>query len=298
MSTLADIGEDALIRRLVELLPRDPAAAAGPGDDCALVPGAGGMLQVLKTDALVERVHFSAESPPRSVGWKAAARVVSDFAAMGGAVPERFLITLALPPSTQVAWVEQLYDGMGDCLRCYGGTLAGGETSAVPEGAVRVIVVAATGAIRPERTVLRSTARAGDVILVTGALGGSFVSGSHLSFRPRLAEAAWLAEHWKPTAMMDLSDGLAKDLPRLAAASGCGFLLERGRIPITPGHDLRAALNDGEDFELLLTCAPEQVAGLLESWSAAFPGLALTDVGRLTEPDAGEQLTGGWDHFG
>jgi thiamine-monophosphate kinase len=297
VTTLRDIGEDALIDRLIHLVPRDPSPSAGPGDDCAVIdPGlASGLLQLLKTDALVAGIHFLPESPPRAVGWKAAARVVSDFAAMGGR-PERFLITLALDPQTPIAWVEQLYLGIGDCLSAFGAVLAGGETSSLPAGSAAVISVAATGSVRREHLVLRSTARPGHALLVTGTLGGSR-QGKHLSFTPRIKEADWLVSNFKPSAMMDLSDGLAKDLPRLAAASGCGFKVENEGLPVTPGCTPAGALGDGEDFELLLACEAEQVPALLAAWPGVFPELPLSRIGRLVETAEGETLSGGWDHF-
>lgn len=295
--TLRDIGEDALIERLVGLVPRDADSAAGPGDDCAVIDldPQSAFLQLLKTDALVERVHFLSDAPGRSVGWKAAARVVSDFAAMGGR-PSRFLVTVALPATTEVAWVEGLYHGIGDCLRRFGGVLAGGETSSVPEGSAAVISIAATGVALRDQVVLRSTARPGDVVLVTGRLGGS-ISGKHLNFIPRCAEADWLVANWKPTAMMDLSDGLAKDLPRMAAASGCGFELRREWLPLTPGCTVEQGLGDGEDYELLMTIGPGQVDGLLADWRRVFPELPLTVLGRMMEAGTGEVLAGGWEHF-
>lgn len=297
MMTLADIGEDALIERLVRLLPRDPTPHAGPGDDCAVIDREPGSptLELLKTDALVERVHFLSDAAAADIGWKAIARVVSDFAAMGG-IPERFLITLALPATTAVGWAEALYQGMGRCLRACGAVLAGGETTAVPPGSAAVIAIAATGSVRREHLTLRSTASPGDAILVTGRLGGSF-AGRHLTFFPRLAEAAWLVRHCKPTAMMDVSDGLAKDLPRLAAASACGVDLDHGQVPLTPGCTVAQALGDGEDFELLLTCPPDRLAPLLAGWAGAFPELPLTRIGTMVEPGTGTILTGGWDHF-
>ncbi|MCU0781931.1 MAG: thiamine-phosphate kinase, partial [Akkermansiaceae bacterium] len=236
MTTLRDIGEDALIQRITRLLPRPADPLAGPGDDCAVVASGpdSPTLLLLKTDALVAGIHFAPDADPQEVGWKAVARVVSDFAAMGGGDPGHFLITVALPPTTAVEWVEELYRGMARCLETCGGTLAGGETTAVPPGSAAVVTVAATATIPRERLVLRSTALPGDLVLVTGTLGGS-LSGRHLTFPPRLAEAQWLSARHHPTAMMDLSDGLAKDLPRLAAASGCGFRIEPGRIPVTPG---------------------------------------------------------------
>ena len=297
MTTLRDIGEDALIARLVALVPRDPDPAAGPGDDCAVIdPGPGfDRLELLKTDALVGRVHFLPDDPARAVGWKAAARVVSDFAAMGGK-PERFLVTVALPAETLVSWVEELYRGIGDCLKAFGAVLAGGETSSVPPGSSPVISISAVGSVRRQHLVLRSTAAPGQSLLVTGLLGGS-IRGKHLQFTPRIKEAYWLVSNFKPTAMMDVSDGLAKDLPRLAAAAGCGFVIDEGRLPLTPGCTVGQALGDGEDFELLMAMEHGRVAGLLAAWSAVFPDLPLTVIGRLVEPGLGDSLAGGWDHF-
>lgn len=297
MSTLRDIGEDALIAWLTRLVPLDPAPAAGPGDDCAVVdPGPSfESLQLLKADAMVAGIHFLADTPARSVGWKAAARVVSDFAAMGGK-PERFLVTLALPVETRVSWVEDLYRGIGDCLETFDAVLAGGETSRVPEGSAAVISIAATGSVRREHLVLRSTARPGQTLLVTGTLGGS-LAGKHLAFNPRVREAEWLAANFKPAAMMDLSDGLAKDLPRLVEASDCGFRLVRESLPLSPGCSVEQALNDGEDFELLLAMDSSQVPALLGAWSVAFPEVPLTAIGRLVTTGEGEKLVGGWDHF-
>lgn len=297
MTRLQDIGEDALIARLVRLVPRDPDPLAGPGDDCAVVdPGPqAAELELLKTDALVAGVHFQTHDGGRAVGWKAVARVISDFAAMGGR-PQRFLVTVALPPETPVEWVEELYRGMGSCLESHGAVLAGGETSSMPGGSVPVISIAATGSVARERLVLRSTGRAGDVLLVTGALGGS-LNGKHLDFMPRVREAEWLADHFKPTAMMDISDGLAKDLPRLAEASGCGFVVDRSALPKNAGCTVDQALGDGEDFELLLAIPADRTAGLLQAWSNQFPDLPLTVIGRLVPAGEGETLSGGWDHF-
>jgi thiamine-monophosphate kinase len=297
MKTLQDIGEDALIERLVALVPRSADPAAGPGDDCAVIdPGPDSpVLLLFKTDALVARIHFLPGTPARAVGWKAAARVVSDFAAMGGH-PEHFLITLALPPETAVSWVEDLYRGIGDCLEKFGGLLAGGETSSVPEGSAAVISIAATGRVRREHLVLRSTARPGDALFVTGTLGGS-IRGRHLDFTPRVVESDWLVSHYKPAAMMDLSDGLAKDLPRLAAASGCGFRLDRPALPLTSGCSPGEALGDGEDYEILFAIQATRVSALLAAWSHRFPELRLTRIGEMVEIPAGESLTGGWEHF-
>ncbi|HVJ46428.1 MAG TPA: thiamine-phosphate kinase [Luteolibacter sp.] len=297
MKQLRDIGEDALIERLVRLVPHAEADAGGPGDDCAVIdPGPGSpMLRLLKTDALVESIHFTREAPARAVGWKAIARVVSDFAAMGGE-PEHFLVTIALPKSTEVSWIEDFYRGMGDCMALFGATLAGGETSSAPENAPAFISIAATGRVERGHLVLRSTAKPGHDLLVTGKLGGS-LSGKHLDFTPRIAEAAWLVRHFKPSAMMDLSDGLGKDLPRLASASGCGFVIDETALPLSENATARQAIGDGEDFELLFSLPPDQTTGLLETWPEIFPDLPLTVIGKTTPPGEGMELSGGWDHF-
>jgi thiamine-monophosphate kinase len=293
MKPLEGMGEDELIARLVELVPTG-RAEQGPGDDCAVADHGGEDLVLLKTDALVEGVHFVREADARRVGWKAVARVVSDFAAMGG-FPESFLVTLALPGSMELEWVENFYRGMGTCFERYGAVLVGGETCRVPNGSAAVISVAATGRVERGKVVMRSGGNVGDAMWVTGELGGS-LAGKHLDFTPRLDQARWLVEYFKPTAMMDLSDGMARDLPRLAKASGCGFQLDLAAIPLSDGCDVKQALQDGEDFELLFTF-PEG-RGLEAEWQRKFPELKLTKIGSLVEMNAGDVLDGGWDHFG
>jgi len=292
MKKLGEIGEDALIERLVALVPTGESAE-GPGDDCAVVDEGGEILLLLKTDALVEGVHFLREADPEQVGWKAVARVVSDFAAMGGC-PERFLATVALPNSMEIGWIEGFYRGMGKCFEAFGAILAGGETCRVPEGSAAVISIAATGKVKRGNLVTRSGGKAGDELWVTGELGGS-LSGKHLTFSPRIEEARWLAEHFKPSAMMDLSDGIARDLPRLGKASGCGYVIDKESIPISAGCDIDRALGDGEDFELMF--AISESVGLLEAWYVRFPRLKLTKIGRLKKAGEGMSLAGGWDHF-
>ncbi|MEJ6581439.1 MAG: thiamine-phosphate kinase [Akkermansiaceae bacterium] len=291
MKTVGESGEDELIARLCEGLATSGDLVVGPGDDCAVV-GDGEVLTLLKTDAVVEGVHYLPSEDPGRVGWKAVARVLSDFAAMGGE-PRELLVTLALPGKTTLEWVEKLYAGMSRCLVRSGGVIAGGETTSLPEGAPIVISVAGRGVVRRERLVTRSGGKVGDKIYVTGRLGGS-LAGKHLDFSPRLVEAGWLAGNFLPTAMMDLSDGLAKDLPRLARRSGCGFQIMRDALPLNEGVSIEQALGDGEDYELLFTSGAG--AELLEAWAGRFPELELTEVGRLTS-EPGEILKGGWEHF-
>lgn len=296
MASASETGEDSLISQLLALLPAAPAdLIAGPGDDCAVVAFSDSEWQLLKTDAIVEHVHFLSDENMERVGWKAIARVVSDFAAMGGA-PRWFLVTLGIPPEYEIAKLQAFYRGMARCLSTYDSALTGGETTRVAHGSNLVISIAATGVVEKSQLILRSTAQLGDAIYVTGRLGGS-LAGRHLDITPRLPEGQWLAQHGFARAMMDLSDGLAKDLPRLAAASQLGFLLDETRLPLHKGCTTAQALTDGEDYELLFTVSAEKSAQLETQWRERFPDLALTNIGRMVARGEGMTLHGGWDHF-
>jgi thiamine-monophosphate kinase len=289
MKTVGELGEDGLIAQLCGGLSVSGKVVVGPGDDCAVV-GEGDLLTLLKADAVVAGVHFLAGEDPRRVGWKAVARVLSDFAAMGG-TPGELLVTIALENKTPVDWVIRLYEGMTKCLDQHGGVIVGGETTSLPEGAPAMISVAGRGTVKSSEVVTRSGGRPGNAIYVTGTLGGS-IRGKHLDFTPRLEEANWLTRHFKINAMMDLSDGLAKDLPRLARMSGCGFEIDRESLPLSEGISVEEALGDGEDYELLFTSGDE-IEG---TWGTTFPDLRLTKVGQLVL-GKGSPLEGGWDHF-
>ena len=291
MKTIGDLGEDALIAKLCGGLSSSERVVVGPGDDCAVVE-VGEKLILLKTDAVVEGVHYLPDEDSKRVGWKAVARVLSDFAAMGGEAAE-LLVTVAVSRDVEVEWLTDLYEGMQSCLEQFDGVIVGGETTSLPEGAPTMISIAGRGKVERERLVTRSGGKAGDGIFVTGRLGGS-IKGKHLDFHPRLKEAAWLTRNFSLSAMMDLSDGLAKDLPRLARMSGCGFVIDEESLPCSEACSSQDALNDGEDYELLFTCADSE--GLLEKWRAEFTDLPLTKIGELSENQESE-LEGGWDHF-
>jgi thiamine-monophosphate kinase len=295
MKTLADIGEDALVRRITARLQSDESVLLGPGDDCAVVRGpARGEDLVLKTDTIVEGVHFTSDTPARLVGRKAVARVLSDFAAMA-ATPRHALVTLIAPASTEVKRVLGLYQGMEKTARDHGVRIVGGETS---RGARLILTISLSGTLPRQRRLTRAGASAGDFIAVTGRLGGS-IRGRHLKFHPRLQEAHWLAQNARITAMMDISDGLAKDLPRLADASGLGFELQPAALPRSPGCSLAQALNDGEDYELLLTLPVRGAEKTVSTFNRTFPKVRMTLIGRMLA-DADQRnlnLHGGWDHF-
>lgn len=293
---LAQLGEDRLVAELTRSLPTRGDVRVGAGDDCAVIGASGAARwQLLKVDAVVEGVHFSPEEDPRRIGWKALCRAISDLAAMGGE-PAHALITIAVSPDVEVARVKGIYAGLRKAARQFDVAIVGGETSRSP--GPMFINVALSGSVARGQCVLRSGGRPGDVLYVTGRLGGS-ITGKHLDFTPRLAEARWLVSHFRPRAMMDLSDGLAADLPRLAAASHCGFVLKEEAIPCTRGCTLEQALNDGEDFELLFALPPRHTAKLEAAWRHNFPKLPLTRIGSFTQPSTlNPQLSPhGFDHF-
>lgn len=292
--TLHECGEEALVARLLQLLPQGPDVIAGPGDDCAVVEHAGGEWELLKTDCVVEGIHFDPKTDSAAAGRKAMNRVLSDFAAMAG-VPRYALVTLACDGERPMSQIEGWYRGMREAADEYDCSIVGGETTRIPYVG-SMLSIAMTGFVEPGHCIFRSGAKVGDRIVVTGKLGGSFESGRHLSFRPRIAEARWLAAHGKPTAMMDLSDGLGSDLPRLAAASGVGFHVDFGAIPCHDGVSTEGAVADGEDYELLFTIAPDLYAKVEYEWKNSFPGLELTAIGTVTE-EAETPLGHGWEHF-
>ena len=297
--TISGLGEDRLVAQLTVGLPLTSSVVLGPGDDCAVMrpPTGKGHYQLLKTDVVVEGVHFLATSRPEAVGWKAAARAVSDMAAMGG-WPTHAVVTVVAPGRTPVSWLRGVYRGLVRCARAFDFSVVGGETSGAPDGSPVVLNVSLLGEVAARGWVSRSGARPGQAILVTGRLGGSLKSGRHLRFQPRLAEARWLASHFRPAAMMDVSDGLGQDLPRLAASSGVGWTLDLASIPRHRGCSLEQALGDGEDFELLFTVPARRCGPLLEAWAREFPRLPLTRIGTVAVAGHHEPpLQGGFEHF-
>ena len=327
-------GEVGLIERLRETY----AGAAGDGlalplgDDAAVLDVPPGRQIVVTTDLLIEGVHFRRDwSDPYSTGWKAAAANLSDIAAMG-ADPTFTFVSLGLPPDETVEGVERLYDGLGDCLGRYGAKLAGGDTNRTPGGLT--VNVTQLGTVPAGQALKRSGAKIGDILLVTGTLGNSGAGmallelhglvkaeklfrtlvDSHRRPHPRIVAARAARETGKVHACMDLSDGLAGDLPKLCAASGVGAKVDVSLLPLS--ENLRAvsgdlgrsaldfALTAGEDFELLLSVAPADVEAVSAAVTAT--GTLLTRIGEVTRmglhyanPDGVNLPAGnaGWDHF-
>ncbi len=292
--SIRQTGEDALVARLLPLMPSNPSLETGPGDDCAIIRGSGNRQLLLKTDCVVEGMHFQPGTDPELIGRKALARAVSDIGAMGG-TPLHALVTLFVHADRPISQVEGIYRGMGRLARQFGISIAGGESSGLPADGL-IINVALTGEVEAGKAVLRSTARAGDLIAVTGTLGGSFPTGHHLSFMPRVREGGILAASGVATSMMDLSDGLGTDLPRLAAASGLGFRIHEELLPVRPGFTTAQAVGDGEDYELLVTFRPGDRERAARLAAEHFPETPLTVIGEMAA-ETTSTLPPGYRHF-
>jgi thiamine-monophosphate kinase len=285
------VNEFDLIARLTGSLPSNSSVVVGAGDDCAVLEsGHSGRYLLLKTDAVVEGVHFTADATPEQIGHKALGRCLSDIAAMAGK-PTAALVTIALPKDFKAKFIEQIYAGINRLAQRHGVAIVGGETTSNPERLL--ISISMLGEVQKDRCILRSGAKDGDALFVTGELGGSR-SGKHLDFEPRLAEALWLASHFPIHAMMDISDGLAGDLRHLLRSSGVGAELLERAIPISRAArllaraessakpPLLAALTDGEDFELLFAAPGKCAVPLLDAWNKQFPALRLSCIGKIT----------------
>lgn len=270
------------IRWLRQRTPAHPRVVVGPGDDCAVLRPATAPLLV-KTDMLLENCHFVLEQVgPRRVGRKALAVNLSDIAAMGGR-PVAAVVSVGLPRQGTQPLAEELYSGMRELADAFDTAIVGGDTNTWDGGLV--VSVALLGDAGPQGPILRSGARPGDWLFVTGPLGGSIL-GKHLDFTPRVREALQLQEHAPIHAMLDISDGLAADINHLCEESGCGAVLAADRIPISAAahrmNDQRAplehALTDGEDFELAFAVSPDDGRRLLAQ--QPISGLTLSCIGE------------------
>ena len=295
---LGALGEDRLLNRILLHVPRGKGGKvlAGFADDCAIIEISGSKKYlVLKTDCVVEGVHFVRRTNASDVGWKAMMRPLSDFAA-ASAVPRFALITLVVPQQTKVAWVRGLYRGLGRAANRCKVSIVGGETSNT-SGPI-TISVSVIGSVEKSKAASRQGGKSGDDLFVTGSLGGA-LRQKHFKFIPRIAESHWLTNNFSIHAMMDLSDGLGADLPRLARASKVGFDIELENLPVASGATIENAISEGEDYELLFAASPRDRNRLERAWRRKFPKLLLTRIGSLKRKSqaANRKLPLGYVHF-
>lgn len=334
--TVQELGEFGLIDRIRSLFPHSaPSVVVGMGDDVAVLRTSAGHLLLATCDCQIEGVHFSLPAVPGNLlGRRAAAVNLSDMAAMGG-TPLWALVSLMVPESTPMALVEEIYRGFGDTLERFGAVLVGGNTARHPERLV--IDVTLLGDVDPEKVILRSGARPGDLIVVTGTLGASRagleclrgdLSGvdepiraaavqKHWAPEPRLAEGRLLAASGWVHAMIDLSDGLMGDLGHVCRASGVGAVLYADAVPVDPACEavaravrrdpLEWALYGGEDYELLAAVDPGGFPDITQALEEAR-ATPCRVIGRIVPREEGVRcvrpdgtVVGGphhaWDHF-
>ena len=307
---LRDFGEAEILQRLQRFCPAEII-----GDDGAVLAFPPGQNLVVTTDVLVDGVHFGDRTmPPEKVGWRAVAANLSDLAAMG-ATPIGITVGLSLPPETPILWLDQLYQGFAACLGRYGTPLVGGDLTRSP---VKTIGITAFGVVSPHRAIQRSSAKVGDVILVTGCHGDSRAGlelllhddarsqtlsigdrqaliRAHQTPCPRLDVLPHLISLNSPPAGMDSSDGLADAVLQICQRSGVGAMIEAEKIPLSPAlrryqdpkTALRWALYGGEDFELVLCLPPVAAERLL----AELPGQGAI-IGHITAEKIGAIANG------
>jgi len=281
--------ERQFIRNLQAQFPTLPPVKIGIGDDGAVLDVAADSQQVIVTDLLLDGVHFDLNvTSPFLAGRKAVAVNLSDLAAMG-CRPTAAFVSLAVPRGRLQAspdFLRELYRGIQQMTDEFHFSLAGGDTNSW-QGPF-AINVCLTGVPFSDRTFLRSAAKVGDAVFVTGPLGGSLHGGRHLTFMPRLQISEWLSRTVEVRAMLDLSDGLSIDLHRMMEASGTAAEISASTIPIhsdvpaewSSEKRLAAALGDGEDFELLFTVCESDAAELQAAASDA--AVSLFQIGRVT----------------
>lgn len=274
-------GENEFIHWLHESMPVSNKALIPNGDDAALLETSHrGVL--VATDMFLDGTHFlTSTTTPELIGRKAVAANLSDIAAMGG-WPESVFISLGIPKGTPLEWIERLMIGAAATARQFHCGIEGGDTNSW--SGPLAINVCVTGRPHWRGAVTRAAAKQGDVVMVSGkSLGHTLESGKHLKFTPRLNEARWLMDHSNIHSMMDISDGLATDLPRLAEASQVHLTIDATQVigeQAATHSNLRAAMCDGEDFELLFTCSEDDSEDILKR----FPfDCGVRIIGKVTE---------------
>jgi thiamine-monophosphate kinase len=259
---LKDLGEFDLIKRIAGRVRLSGRVLKGIGDDAAVLEYKKDGYLLFTSDMLVEGRHFHKSSGAYLVGKKSLSVNISDIAAMGG-TPFCALISLGAPSSLDVGFVDDLYKGIRAAAKKFNVDLAGGDTV---NSEKIVINIALLGEVKKSNLVLRSGAKEGDDIFITGSIGGSS-KGGHLDFIPRLKEAGFLAGNFKINSMIDVSDGLLADLGHILKASGKGAFIYEKDIPVSKkAEDFKSAMSEGEDFELVFTLAKNKSAELMKIW--------------------------------
>lgn len=272
--TLSQIGEFGLIDAIAKSTKRKKGVVKGIGDDTAVLTYGPKKHLLFTTDMLVEGKHFTRNMGPELIGRKSLACSISDIAAMGG-VPTYAVVSLGVPSTLSVDFVKRIYKGMSALANQFKVGIVGGDTVACEKITINVALL---GEAQKRQVVFRSGAQKGDKIFVTGPLGRSLVTAKHLNFTPRLKESQYLVKNFKPSSMIDISDGLAGDLNHILEESKVGAVIFEQLIPKNHRAHLAHALNDGEDFELIFTLPLNKVRALIKKHSRKFKFYYIGDI--------------------
>ena len=278
---IKNIGEFGLIDRIKKLIKTDASVVKGPGDDCAVIKFSKDKYMLFTCDMIVEGVDFTAKERPYLVGRKAIAVSISDIAACAG-LPRYCLVSLGVPKNSSLEFIDKLIKGMFHFARRYGINIVGGDLSCSRQLTINVSML---GIVEKKNLILRSGAKIGDIIFVTGKLGGSIL-GKHLSFTPRIKEARFLVKNFRVNSMIDISDGLTQDLGHILEESLKGAIIYEDLIPISKqARNLHDALYWGEDFELLFTVSAYEAKKLYRKKLTGFK-----PIGEIVDKKYGLRL--------
>jgi thiamine-monophosphate kinase len=292
--------EKGFLDFLLPQIPTSEKVVVPSGDDCAVIECNGRYLAI-GIDQLIEGRHYLPETAPELAGRKLLTRNLSDLAAMG-ATPLYALLSCAINPSKGHEWLARFHKGLLDCASEYKLILIGGDLAGQKYDTTMSLTIIGD---LPDKGVLRSTARIGDRLFATGHFGNSFLSNHHLLFSPRIEEGKWLRE-FGVKAMMDVTDGLVQDVSTIAKMSNLQVKIDLTQIPLRGGADLKMALTEGEDYELIFAVDPADVIRLKNDWPFACE---ITELGlfepfvngtRVADSQGGDLMTNygqGFDHF-
>ncbi len=287
---IKDLGEFSLINRITKDIKTSARVIEGIGDDAAVLRHTRDKYLLFTSDMLVEGRHFRKTSGGYLVGKKSLSVNISDIAAMGG-VPMFAVVSLGVPPSLDLKYVDALYKGIRDAARRFRIDLVGGDTVASEN---IVINVSLLGEVEKKNLVLRSGAKQGDAIFVTGAVGGS-LKGRHLDFTPRLKEARFLVKNFNINSMIDVSDGLFSDLDHILKSSRKGAIVYEKAVPVSKhAKDFKSAVRAGEDFELVFTMPQAEGRRLVKKWPFKT---RLSEIGKVCKDRKRIIGVRGYTHF-
>lgn len=281
---LKNIGESGLIKQIKKSVKTSSSVIKGIGDDCAVVAFSKTKYMLLTCDMLIENVDFKINDSPFWIGHKSLACSISDIASMGG-LPKYALVSLGLPEDLSAAFLRQLYRGINRLAGKFHIDIVGGDISKAGRLTIDISMV---GFVEKIYLTLRSNAKVNDIIFITGELGAA-PFGRHLTFMPRLKEARYLVENYKINAMIDISDGLLKDLSHILEESSRGASIYQWLVPLYRKQDnFLKVVSRGEDFELLFTSSAKEAGRLIASGKRIY-----TAIGQILPKDYGLRLING-----